>query len=88
MIYSMVNTADIAPANNADATKYTALQKKQVAIIGAAKKLTQFLDRDANPDFTGPNGMGSFLIDFLSNPSQDLTAFLAKIQKFQESLKP
>jgi multiple sugar transport system substrate-binding protein len=88
MIYSMVNTADIAPANNADATKYTALQKKQVAIIGAAKKLTQFLDRDANPDFTGPNGMGSFLIDFLSNPNQDLTAFLAKIQKFQDSLKP
>jgi multiple sugar transport system substrate-binding protein len=88
MIYSMVNTADIAPANNADATKYTALQKKQVAVIGAAKKLTQFLDRDANPDFTGPNGMGSFLIDFLSNPNQDMTAFLAKIQKFQDSLKP
>ena len=30
--------------------------------------------------------MGSFLIDFLSNPNQDLTAFLAKIQKFQDSL--
>jgi hypothetical protein len=30
--------------------------------------------------------MGSFLIDFLSKPDQDLTAFLAKIQKFQDSL--
>jgi multiple sugar transport system substrate-binding protein len=87
-IYAKADTSLIAAANDADQSTYTALQKKQVAVIAAAKKLTQFLDRDSNPDFTGPNGMGSFLIDFLSNPNQDLTAFLAKIQKFQDSLKP
>ena len=86
MLYAQANTADIAPANDADASLYTALQKKQVAVIGAAKKITQFLDRDSNPAFTGPNGMGSFLIDFLANPNQDLTAFLTKIQNFQASL--
>jgi multiple sugar transport system substrate-binding protein len=86
VIYAGGDTSLIATANNADQGGYTPLQKKQVAVIAAAKKLTQFLDRDSNPAFTGPNGMGSFLIDFLSNPNQDLTAFLAKIQKFQDSL--
>jgi len=86
IIYAKANTAGIATANDVDQSAYNALQKKQAAVIGGAKKLTQFLDRDAAPAFTGPNGMGSFLIDFLSKPDQDLTAFLAKIQKFQDSL--
>ena len=30
--------------------------------------------------------MQGFLIDFLSNPNQDLPTFLAKIQKFWDSL--
>jgi multiple sugar transport system substrate-binding protein len=85
-IYAKADSSLIAVANDADTSGYTALQKKQVAVIGAAKKLTQFLDRDSNPAFTGPNGMGSFLIDFLSKPDQDLTPFLAKIQAFQDSL--
>jgi multiple sugar transport system substrate-binding protein len=86
VIYAGGDTSLIATANNADQGGYTPLQKKQVAVIAAAKKLTQFLDRDSNPAFTGPNGMGSFLIDFLANPNQDLTAFLTKIQNFQASL--
>ena len=57
-----------------------------MTIISAAKQLTQFMDRDTNPNFAGPNGMQGFLIDFLSNPDQDLTAYLAKIQKFWDSL--
>jgi multiple sugar transport system substrate-binding protein len=86
IIYAKANVAGIATSNDVDTSAYTALQKKQAQVIAGAKKLTQFLDRDAAPAFTGPNGMGSFLIDFLANPNQDLTAFLAKIQKFQESL--
>jgi len=86
IIYAKANTAGIATANDVDQSAYNPLQKKQAAVIASAKKLTQFLDRDAAPAFTGPNGMGSFLIDFLSKPDQDLTAFLAKIQKFQDSL--
>jgi multiple sugar transport system substrate-binding protein len=86
IIYAKANVAGIATSNDVDTSAYTPLQKKQAQVIANAKKLTQFLDRDAAPAFTGPNGMGSFLIDFLSNPDQDLTAFLAKIQKFQDSL--
>ena len=86
LVYAKAEVSDIAPANDADQSQYTALQKKQVEIIANAQKLTQFMDRDTNPNFAGPNGMQGFLIDFLANPDQDLTAYLAKIQKFWDSL--
>jgi multiple sugar transport system substrate-binding protein len=86
LLYAKAEVADICPASDADQSQYTALQKKQVVAISAAKKLTQFMDRDTKPEFAGPNGMQGFLIDFLSNPNQDLNAFLAKIQKFWDSL--
>ena len=85
-IYAKADTSLVAVANNADQSSYTPLQKKQVTVIGNAKKLTQFLDRDTNPGFSGATGMQGFLIDFLSNPNQDLTAFLGKIQSFWDSL--
>jgi multiple sugar transport system substrate-binding protein len=86
LVYAKAEVADICPANDADQSQYTALQKKQATIISAAQKLTQFMDRDTNPNFAGANGMQGFLIDFLANPNQDLTAYLAKIQKFWDSL--
>ena len=86
IIYAKANPAGIATANDVDTSQYTPLQKKQAQVIGAAQKLTQFLDRDTNPGFSGANGMQGFLIDFLSNPNQDLTAFLGKIQTFWDSL--
>ena len=52
-----------------------ALQKKAAELIGGAQRITQFLDRDTNPNFAGPNGMQAFLLDFLKNPNQDLAAF-------------
>ncbi|HEX7490837.1 MAG TPA: ABC transporter substrate-binding protein [Candidatus Limnocylindrales bacterium] len=85
-IYAKADTSLIAVANNADQSGYTPLQKKQVTTLAAAKKLTQFMDRDTNPGFSGANGMQGFLIDFLSSPNQDLTAFLTKIQTFWDSL--
>jgi multiple sugar transport system substrate-binding protein len=86
IIYAKAEVSDICPANDADQNAYSPLQKKQVEIIANAKKLTQFMDRDTNPGFAGPTGMQGFLIDFLANPTQDLTAFLTKIQTFWDSL--
>jgi multiple sugar transport system substrate-binding protein len=77
---------NIAAAKNADTAAYTPLQKKAAELIGAAQKITQFLDRDTNPNFAGANGMQAFLLDFLKNPSQDLAAMLDKIQKFWDTL--
>ena len=63
-----------------------ALQKKAAELIGGAQRITQFLDRDTNPNFAGPNGMQAFLLDFLQNPDQDLHALHKKIQDFWDTL--
>ena len=77
---------NIAAAKDADTSGYTALQKKAAELIGGAQRITQFLDRDTNPNFAGPNGMQAFLLDFLQKPDQDLDAYLKKIQDFWDTL--
>jgi multiple sugar transport system substrate-binding protein len=78
--------SNIAAAKDADTSGYNPLQKKAAELIGAAQKITQFLDRDTNPNFAGANGMQAFLLDFLKTPTQDLDAMLGKIQKFWDTL--
>ena len=82
-------TADpgnIAASKNADTSGYTPLQKKAAELIGGAQRITQFLDRDTNPNFAGPNGMQAFLLQFIQDPDQDLDAFLGQIQSFWDTL--
>ncbi len=78
--------SNIAAVKTADTSKYTPLQLKAAQLIGDAQRITQFLDRDTNPNFAGANGMQSFLLDFIKNPSQDLAAFQKKIQDFWDTL--
>jgi multiple sugar transport system substrate-binding protein len=77
---------NVAAANDADASGYTPFQQKMAEIIGNSQKIAQFLDRDTRPDFAGPNGMQGFLQTFLTDPDQDLDAFLGTIQSFWDSL--
>jgi multiple sugar transport system substrate-binding protein len=79
---------NVAANKNYDASTYTPFQKGMAEIIGGSGAIAQFMDRDSRPDFTGANGMQSFLLDFLKNPSQDLTAYTGKIQAFWDSLPP
>ena len=44
----------VATNKTASTAKYTTLQKKAVELIGSAKSISQFLDRDARPDFASP----------------------------------
>jgi len=78
----------IPTAKDADTSSYSALQKKAVEVVGNAKRITQFLDRDTRSDFAGPQGMQGFLQTFLANPSQDLTSFQQTIQSFWDQLPP
>jgi multiple sugar transport system substrate-binding protein len=78
--------SNIAAAKTADTSKYTPLQLKAAQLIGDAQRITQFLDRDTNPNFAGANGMQSFLLDFIKNPNQDLALFQKKIQDFWDTL--
>lgn len=76
----------IPTASDADTSQYPALTKKAVQIVSAAKKITQYFDRDSRPDFAGPNGMQGFLLKFLSNPSGDTTQLQSQMQAFWDSL--
>jgi multiple sugar transport system substrate-binding protein len=78
--------SNIAAAKDADTSGYNGLQKKAAEVIGQAQRITQFLDRDTNPNFAGPNGMQAFLLDFLKNPNQDLAGLQKKIQDFWDTL--
>ena len=78
--------SNIAASKDADTSGYTPLQKKAAEVIGSAQRITQFLDRDTNPNFAGPNGMQAFLLDFLQNPDQDVAALQKKIQDFWDTL--
>ena len=78
--------SNIAAAKDADTSGYTPLQKKAAEVIGNAKRITQFLDRDTNPNFAGPNGMQQFLLSFLQDPNQDVAALQKKIQDFWDTL--
>jgi len=85
-MYVTANPNRIALAKDADTTGYTTFQRRMADAIGGAGRLTQFLDRDSRPDFTGPQGMQRFLQDFLADPAQDLDAYLGRIQAFWDSL--
>jgi multiple sugar transport system substrate-binding protein len=78
--------SNIAASKDADTSGYTPLQKKAAEVIGGAQRITQFLDRDTNPNFAGPNGMQAFLLDFLQNRDQDVAALQKKIQDFWDTL--
>jgi multiple sugar transport system substrate-binding protein len=87
-IYVKADPSNVAASKNADTSGYNALQKKAVELIGAAQKITQFLDRDTRPDFAGPQGMQNFLLKFISDPNQDLSKLCSQIQAFWDALPP
>jgi multiple sugar transport system substrate-binding protein len=78
----------IPAASDTDTSSFPALTKKAVQIVTAAKKITQFFDRDSRPDFAGPNGMQQFLLTFISNPKADPATLQGTMQKFWDSLPP
>jgi multiple sugar transport system substrate-binding protein len=87
-IFVKTQAAFIGAANDVDTAAYSPLQQKQVQVIGEAKSVAQFLDRDARSDFAGAQGMQAFLINFLQKPDQDLDAYLKGIQDYFDSLGP
>ena len=78
--------SNVAASKDADTSGYSPLQKKAAELIGSATRITQFLDRDTNPNFAGPNGMQAFLLDFLKTPAQDIAGLQGKIQAFWDTL--
>ena len=66
--YLSVNPSIVGAAGNIDTSLYSPLQTKVAETIANATNITQFLDRDASPEFAA-NVAGPLLADFLADPS-------------------
>jgi multiple sugar transport system substrate-binding protein len=67
------------PANSKfDTSKFTPIQKKSAELVGAAKHIAQFLDRDTSPDFVS-NVIADAFANFHADPTQ-IDSILADIE--------
>lgn len=71
---------NIAANGKADASKYNALQKKSLELIGGAKHISQFMDRDTRPDFAS-NVMIPAIQQFLKDGGSDIDGLTGDIAK-------
>ncbi|GGJ78382.1 ABC transporter substrate-binding protein [Streptomyces camponoticapitis] len=77
-IYMGVDPSNVAVHSKADTSKYNALQKKSADLIGSAKHITQFGDRDSDPGFISTVVLPG-LTQWLGHPD-DGAATLKKIE--------
>ncbi|MDE0065863.1 MAG: ABC transporter substrate-binding protein [Acidimicrobiaceae bacterium] len=76
--YIAVDPSVVAANSNADTSGYNALQQRSAEVVGSAKYIAQFLDRDTDPDFAA-NVAGVGIADFLGAPG-NIDAILADIE--------
>ena len=77
--YISVDPSVVAANSGAKTAGYSALQKASAELVGSAKYIAQFLDRDTDPDFAG-KVVGKGLTDFLADPSK-IDGILATIEE-------
>jgi multiple sugar transport system substrate-binding protein len=73
-------------ASDADIGALSPYQRRIADVMGQANRVARFFDNDTRPDFSGPEGMQRFFREFLAEPDQNVTAFLARIQAFYDAL--
>lgn len=74
----------VGPANDMDTSDYTALQKKAATVVGEAKNIAQFMDRDTRPDFASTVMIPS-LQNFVKNP-KDINNILTNIEAQKKAI--
>ena len=79
--YLSTDSNDVAVHSDADTSKYNALQKRASELIGGAKSISQFLDRDADPTFASTVVIPAFQ-KFIQNPAD--AASIAKSMEAQK----
>jgi multiple sugar transport system substrate-binding protein len=77
--YLKVDPSSVAASSKASTAGYNALQKKSAEFVGAAKQISQFLDRDTNPEFAS-KVMGDAIAKFLENP-KDIATILKGVEE-------
>jgi multiple sugar transport system substrate-binding protein len=83
-LYLKSDPSDVAANSKADASGYSALQKKAAQFIGSAKQISQFLDRDANPTFAS-TVMIPALQKFINDPG-DIDGLVKSIDDQAKSI--
>ena len=69
-----------------DTSAYDPFQQQQLAVMGEAKYITQFLDRDTRPDFAGPV-VGPSFQEWFRDPSS-VDSILESMQSQWDALPP
>jgi len=83
-LYLKSDPNNVATNSGADTSGYSALQKKAVEIIGSAKHISQFLDRDTRPDFAS-TVMIQALQSFINNP-KDIDGLTSNIENQKKTI--
>jgi multiple sugar transport system substrate-binding protein len=77
----------LTSANNGqDTSAFDGFQQQQLAVMGEAKYITQFLDRDTRPDFAGPI-VGPAFQSWFKDPSST-NDILESLQSQWDALAP
>ena len=84
LAYLKSDPNNVATNKNADASGYTALQKKAVEIISGAKHISQFMDRDTRPDFAS-TVMIQAIQEFIKNP-KDIDSLCKNIETQKKNI--
>ena len=84
MTFLQSSPNSVAAPKDADTSKYTPLQKKSAEVIGSAKHIAQFLDRDTRPDFASTVMIPS-LQQFLIAPD-DIDGLLKSMEDQKKSI--
>jgi multiple sugar transport system substrate-binding protein len=83
-IWGKTDPTNALANSEADTTTYTALQKKSAELIGNAKSIAQFLDRDTRPDFAS-TVMIPQLQAFIKDP-KSIASILDSIESQKKSI--
>jgi multiple sugar transport system substrate-binding protein len=81
---SAIGEPFISSNTRSDTSKYTTLQKKSAELVGQAKNIAQFLDRDTRPDFASTVIIPAFQ-DFIRNPG-NAAGILRSIESQKKSI--
>jgi multiple sugar transport system substrate-binding protein len=83
-IYLASDPNNVGTNNGTDTSKYNALQKKASELVGQAKHITQFLDRDTRPDFASTVMIPS-IQKFIAKPA-DINAILESVEQQKQAI--
>jgi multiple sugar transport system substrate-binding protein len=83
-IYLRTDANDVAANKRASTARYNVLQKKAAKLIGSAKHIAQYMDRDTRPDFAS-TVMIPALQQFLNKPS-DVNGLVKNIERQKKAI--